>query len=117
MKEDIRKLAGRPVRDRAATSPSKLWSIIVPVWKNCKDGNGDEPKKKKVQGQVQSWTHLKGRPQGLTLLLRLWSAYKKGPIMTALQKTQQEAERVICRYLYPAYIHKLLTPVVELGKR
>jgi hypothetical protein len=24
MKEDIRKLAGRPVRDRAATSPSKL---------------------------------------------------------------------------------------------
>jgi hypothetical protein len=33
-------------------------------------------RKKKVQ--------LKGRFQGLTLLLRLWSAHKKGSIMTAL---------------------------------
>lgn len=33
---------------------------------------------------------LKGRPQDLTLLLRLWGLHKKGP--TALQKTQLAAK-------------------------
>jgi hypothetical protein len=41
---------------------------------------------------------------------------KKGPIMAALQKTQQAAERVRCRYLHPTNGQKLLTSVVELGK-
>jgi hypothetical protein len=36
--------------------------------------------------------------------------------MTALRKTQQAAERVRCRYLYPTNGQKLLLPVVELGK-
>jgi hypothetical protein len=36
--------------------------------------------------------------------------------MTALQNTQQAAERVRCRYLYPTNRQKLLIPVVELGK-
>jgi hypothetical protein len=36
--------------------------------------------------------------------------------MTTLQKTQQAAERVRCRYLHPTNGQKLLTPVVELGK-
>ena len=36
--------------------------------------------------------------------------------MTALQKTQQVAERVRCRYLHPTNGPKLVTPVVELGK-
>jgi hypothetical protein len=36
--------------------------------------------------------------------------------MTALQKTQQAAERVIFRYLHPTNGQKLLTPVVELEK-
>jgi hypothetical protein len=35
--------------------------------------------------------------------------------MTALQKTQEAAERVRCRYLYPTNGQKKLTPVVELG--
>jgi hypothetical protein len=65
---------------------------------------------------VQSGIELKGRSQGLTLFLQLWSAHKKEPIMTALQKTQQAAERVTCRYLYPTNGQKQLTPVVELGK-
>jgi hypothetical protein len=69
-----------------------------------------------VQGQVQRGIQLKGRSQGLTLLLRLWSAHKKGPSKTALQKTQQAAERVRCRYLYPTNGQKQLTPVVEIGK-
>ena len=36
--------------------------------------------------------------------------------MTALQKTQQAAERVRHRYLHPTNGQKLLTTVVELGK-
>jgi hypothetical protein len=36
--------------------------------------------------------------------------------MTALRKTQQAAERVRCRYLYPTSGQKLMTPVVKLGK-
>jgi hypothetical protein len=36
--------------------------------------------------------------------------------MTALQKTQQAAEGVRCRYLHPTNGQKLLTPVVESGK-
>jgi hypothetical protein len=69
-----------------------------------------------VQQQVQSGIPLKGKSQGLILLLRLWSADKKGSIMTALQKTQEAAERVRCRYLYPTNGEKQLISVVELGK-
>jgi hypothetical protein len=69
-----------------------------------------------VQQQVQSGIPLKGKSQGLILLLRLWSADKKGSIMTALQKTQQVDERVRCRYLHPSSGQKQLIPVVELGK-
>jgi hypothetical protein len=36
--------------------------------------------------------------------------------MTTLWKIQQAAERVRCRYLYPANGQKQLTPVVELEK-
>ena len=50
------------------------------------------------------------------LLLGLSGVLKKGPIMTALRKTQQAAERVRRRYLHPTNEQKLLTPVVELGK-
>jgi hypothetical protein len=46
----------------------------------------------------------------------LWSAQKKGPIMTALQKTHQAAEKVRCRYLHPTNGQKQLTPVVEIGE-
>ena len=63
-----------------------------------------------------NWDPFQGRSQGLTLLLRLWCTHKKGPIMTALWKTQQEAERVRCRYLHPTSGQKLLTPVAELEK-
>jgi hypothetical protein len=66
--------------------------------------------------QAQSGIHLKGRSQGLTLLLRLWNTHKKGSTMTALQKMQLTAERVRCRYLHKTDGQKQLTPVVELGK-
>jgi hypothetical protein len=40
---------------------------------------------------------------------------QKATIISALWKTQQAAERVICRYLHPTNGQKLVTPVVELG--
>jgi hypothetical protein len=36
--------------------------------------------------------------------------------MSAFWNTQQEAERVRCRYLHPTNGQKQLTPIVELGK-
>jgi hypothetical protein len=48
----------------------------------------EKPEEKKFQQQNQSEIQLRGRPQGLTLLLRLWSAQKMGPIITTLQKIQ-----------------------------
>jgi hypothetical protein len=72
--------------------------------------------RKEVPVTGPKWDPAQGRSQVLTLLLRLWNAYKKGPSMTLLQKTQQEAKNVRCRYLYPINGQKLLTPVVELEK-
>jgi hypothetical protein len=75
-----------------------------------------EPEEKKIQRQAQSWIQPKKRFQGMTLLLRLWSAHKKEPSMTVLQKTQEAMDRVRCRYLNPISGQKQLIPVVELGK-
>jgi hypothetical protein len=93
-----------------------LWSTIVPVWKYYSDWNGKELEEKKIQGYAQNGIQLKGRSQGLILLLRLWSAHKKGPIMIALLKIQKAAERVRCRYLHPTNGQKQLMPIVVLGK-
>jgi hypothetical protein len=107
---------GHQMREKGGIPQSQLWPIIVPVWKNYRDGNREDPEEKKVQQQAQSGIQLKGRSQGLTLLLRLWNAHKKGPSMKVLRKTQQAAERVRCRYLHPTNAQKRLLPVVELGK-
>ena len=73
-------------------------------------------RKKRPSDRPKVKSGSRGRSQGLTLLMRLWSTHKKEPIMTTLQKTQQTAERVRFRYLHPNNGQKLLTPVVELGK-
>jgi hypothetical protein len=41
-------------------------------------------RKRRLSKRPKEGIQLKGRSQGLPLLLRLWSAHKKGPIMTAL---------------------------------
>jgi hypothetical protein len=51
---------GHQVRDGVAIPQSHLWPIIVPIWKNCRDGNGEEPEEKQVQRQAQSGIQLKG---------------------------------------------------------
>jgi hypothetical protein len=56
---------------------------------------------------------LKGRYQGLTLFLRLWSTHKNGPIMTAPEITPQKAERVRSIYLHPTNGQKKLTPLLN----
>jgi hypothetical protein len=68
---------GHQVRDGVGTPHSHIWPIIVTVWKNYRDGNGEEPKEKKVQWQAQSAIQLKGRFQGLTLLLRRWRKHSQ----------------------------------------
>jgi hypothetical protein len=45
-------IKGHQMKERG-TPLSQLWSIIVPVWKNYRDGNGEESEKKKVQEQAQ----------------------------------------------------------------
>jgi hypothetical protein len=60
---------GHQVRDGVAIPQSKLWPIIVPVWKNSRDGNGEEPEEKKVQWQAQKWDPAQGetpRPDSIT---------------------------------------------------
>ncbi|EDL08933.1 mCG145919, partial [Mus musculus] len=66
--------------------------------------------------QAQRGIKLKGRSQGPTLLLSLWSTHKKRPSMTEHWKNQQASKRFRCRYLQPRNGQKQLTPVVELGK-
>jgi hypothetical protein len=62
--------------------------------------------RKKWRGS-QSGTQLKGRPQGLTLLMGLWRGHKKGCTMTVLQKTKETAERARCMYLHPTHMVEL----------
>ena len=61
-----------------------------------------------------NWDLAEGEAPRLDTITDLWRAHKTGLIMTALQKTQQAAERVRCRYLHLTNGQKLLTPVVEL---
>jgi hypothetical protein len=41
------------------------WSRIVPVWKNCRGKNGEDPEEKKVQWPAQIRIQLKVRPPRL----------------------------------------------------
>jgi hypothetical protein len=41
----------------------KLWPIIFPVWKNCRDKDGEEPEEKEFQWQAQSGIQFKGGPK------------------------------------------------------
>jgi hypothetical protein len=109
-------LVGRQDICGVAIPQSYLWSIIVSVWNNYRDGNGEEPGEKKVWWQAQSGIQLKRRSQGLTLLLSLWNTDKKGSIMSALLGTQWAAEGGRCIYLHPTNGQKRLIPFVELGK-
>jgi hypothetical protein len=57
-----------------------------------------------------------GEVPRLDTIIEAMEHSQKGPIMTALWKIQQAAERVRCSYLHPANGQMLLTSVVELGK-
>jgi hypothetical protein len=72
----------------------ELENIILS--ENYRDRNGEEPEEKKVQRQAQGGIQLKGRFQGLILLLSPWNTHKKGSTMTALLKSQQATKRVRC---------------------
>jgi hypothetical protein len=52
--------------------------------------------KRRSSNRFKEGIQLKGWSQGLTLLLRLWSAHKKGPSMTRLWKKLKESDADIC---------------------
>ena len=63
------------------------------------------------------WDQVQGEAPRLdTITEGMECSQKKGSIMTALQKSQQAAERVRYSYLYLTNEQKQLSPVVELGK-
>jgi hypothetical protein len=66
------------VRYGVAIPQSLLWPIIVPVWKNYRDGNGEEPEEKKVQQQAQSGIQLKGRPPRTDTITEAMEHSQKG---------------------------------------
>jgi hypothetical protein len=107
---------GHQMREEVAIPQSKFWSIIVPVWKNYGNGNGEEPEKKKVQQQAQSGIQLKVRSQGLTLYWG-YGAFTKSDLSwlpsERPKKQLEESDADIC--IQPNG-QKQLTPVVELGK-
>jgi hypothetical protein len=69
--------------------------------------SSDRPKVDPAQGEVP-------KPDSIVEVME--RSQKGISIMTALQETQQAAERVRCSYLHPINGQKQLTPVVELGK-
>jgi hypothetical protein len=81
----IRK-TGHQVRDRVAIPQSNTVTQNCSCLKELQEKNGEQPEEKEAQQQAQIGIQLKGRSQGLTLLLRLWPAHKKRPIMTASEK-------------------------------
>jgi hypothetical protein len=109
------KKTGHQVKDGVAIPQLKILTQNCSSLKEMQDKN-EATEEKKVQRQAQSVIQLKGWPQVLTLLQKLWNDHKTGPIMTALQKHQQLAEKVRCRYLHPTNGVKLVITVVELGE-
>jgi hypothetical protein len=72
---------------------SQLRPIIVPILKNYRDGNGEEPEQKKVQQHAQR-DPAQGEVSRPDTITEAMEHSQKGHSMTALQKTQPETEKV-----------------------
>jgi hypothetical protein len=66
------------------------WLLLLRSWRKTEGAKSFTYLK--VQWEAWIGTQVKGGPQGLTLLLSLWSAHKKEPITTAFWKAQQAPE-------------------------
>jgi hypothetical protein len=54
------------------------------LFKRTAGKDGEETEGKEIQCQAQFGMYLKGRIEGLMLLLMLWCAYRQEPIMAVL---------------------------------
>jgi hypothetical protein len=104
---------GHPVRDGVALPQSKTLTHNCSCLKELQGQRWRRARGKGVPATGPKWDPAHGVALRPDLLLRLWSAHKRGPIMAALGKTQQAAERVRCEYLHQNNGQKLLTPVVD----
>jgi hypothetical protein len=105
-------------KDRASSEVMWLLCHSQKHWPKRTEGtkNGEKIEGKEIQLQSQIWIHLKGRLQGLTLLLMLWCSYREDPSMVALREAQQAVERSRCRYLHRTNGQKSGTTVFEVRK-
>ena len=107
------KLIGRQWGFNAILKPSKQFLILYLDLSNLWVRNH-------WWKQFLYWTQScwagKGRYQGLTLLLRLWSAQKRNLSWLPSERPNKHLKRVRCRYLHPTNGKKQMTPVVELRK-
>jgi hypothetical protein len=69
--------------------------------KKMQGQNGEDTEGKEVQWQAQIGIQIKGQLQDLTLLLKLWFAYKQEPSIATLWEAQQAAKGVRYKYEYP----------------
>jgi hypothetical protein len=106
---------GHQVREGVVIPQSKLWPIIVPIWKNFKDGNGEVPEEK-IHRQAQSGIQLKGRCQARPDTITEAMECSQKRIYHGFPPKGPTSSWVRCRYLHPTNGQKLLTRVVELGK-
>jgi hypothetical protein len=103
-------------RDRASSEGKVAIPRSKTLNPNCsclKELQGWRPRKRRYSSK---WDPAQGEAPRPDTITEAMVCSQKGPIITALQKTQQAAERVRCRYIHPTNGQKLVTPVVELGK-
>jgi hypothetical protein len=61
-RELVEPTSSRKIGHQVAIPKSKLWPIVVPVCKNCRDGNGEEPEKRRSSDRPKVESDSRGGP-------------------------------------------------------
>jgi hypothetical protein len=106
-------------KDKLSNEEWGCHSTVKTLTHNCsclKELQGEEPKGKKGPETGPKWDTARGEAIRPDTTTEDMECSRKGSIITALWKIQQQVERVKSRYLHPTKGQKLLIPVVELRK-